>query len=354
MGGVLLGLAAVGFADVVLLRDGTVRRGTVEGRSGTEVRLRIDREGIRAVVVIPAEQVLSVEREVVTTAPAVVARPAVVGGAATQGGRNVGAKNVVAPVAAAQGRGRAVMAVTEGGGKGSEDFLQEFAASLVGRGPDDPARLPGELRGLWKAVMEADASGDKAGLLLAMDALENVFRLEEHGQAVIDAVGLREKGVAFSTWMAQTRWELVSGKYRNGQFDWRDLRPNERAAMIGILRKATEPALEPLRGYFPAEINGVTAGYSPAQLAGIGVQNCLEVKEKALYASAVLLAQLRLEPEMPGVDRMLLTGQLAVVRRVLGRAMDLEPAARMALEKAEREKKAAEERARRAGKGAGG
>jgi hypothetical protein len=71
------------------------------------------------------------------------------------------------------------------------------------------------------------------------------------------------------------------------------------------------------------------------------------VKDKALFATAVLRAQLTLEPGMPAADRGLLTRQLVTVNRVLTRSRDLEAAAKMAMAKAERERKQAEEIARR-------
>ena len=84
-----------------------------------------------------------------------------------------------------------------------------------------------------------------------------------------------------------------------------------------------------------------------AQLQGITASNALEVKDKSLLAAAVLLAQLKLEPEMPPVDRALLHGELENVNRVLGRARDLEPLAKAALVRADVERKAADEKARR-------
>jgi len=68
-------------------------------------------------------------------------------------------------------------------------------------------------------------------------------------------------------------------------------------------------------------------------LSGVTLSNALEVKKKAAYASAILLAQLKLEPEMPAMDKVFISGQLTTVRRVLARAMELEPAAHAVEEK---------------------
>ncbi len=83
-------------------------------------------------------------------------------------------------------------------------------------------------------------------------------------------------------------------------------------------------------------------------VAGITRDNALEIKDKAMFAVAVLAAQLKLEPDMPAIDRQLLSSQLANVNRALSRARDLEPAARQALARADLDRRAADEKARRA------
>jgi hypothetical protein len=82
-------------------------------------------------------------------------------------------------------------------------------------------------------------------------------------------------------------------------------------------------------------------------LQTISAGNALDVKEKSTYAAAVLLAQLRLEPGMPPIDKGILYNQLTIVNRILRKSMDMESMARAAMTRAEQERRAAEEKARR-------
>ena len=76
------------------------------------------------------------------------------------------------------------------------------------------------------------------------------------------------------------------------------------------------------------------------------MQARLEVQDKALFAMAVLRGQLNLEPEMPGVDKALLSNQLQMVSRVLGKSRSMELAAKTEKAKAEKEQRIAAEKAR--------
>jgi hypothetical protein len=168
----------------------------------------------------------------------------------------------------------------------------------------------------------------------------------------LDGISRRErKGEPFGVWMARLHWEMISAKFVGGQFDLKDIRESERKALIGMLKEKTGPALEPLKQYFPPvdEKTGKPKAFSPATLQAITINNAIEVKKQAAYASAILLAQMKLEPQMPVVDRVHLGQQNEVVRRILSRASDLEPAAKAAVERAERERRIAEERAKRGG-----
>ena len=150
--------------------------------------------------------------------------------------------------------------------------------------------------------------------------------------------------------MARIHWDVIAAKYQTGQFDLqRRARTRSSRLFIGLLRHKSRPLLEPLRLYFPPvdPNTGVAAPPKPAQLQGINAGNALNVKDQAVYAVAVLLGQLKLEPDMPAIDRQLLSSQLVLVNRVLSKARDLEPAARAALAKADRDRKAADDKARR-------
>jgi hypothetical protein len=102
--------------------------------------------------------------------------------------------------------------------------------------------------------------------------------------------------------------------------------------LIGLLKEKTSPALDALRSYFPPvdPKTGRTMAFKNSQLSGISIGNAIEVKKQAVYASAVLTAQLMLEPAMDSVDKALLVSQLSMVNRIRSRASTLEPLAQSA------------------------
>jgi hypothetical protein len=229
-------------------------------------------------------------------------------------------------------------------------FFAEMTASIIGKGPDDPARLPTEQRDLWDAAMRADAQGKKAEALESLRALDDSIKGVPVAQQRLEAVSKRERpdGEGYSAWIARLHWEILEPTYKkNGIFDLKDVRDSEKAGIIGILREKTSPSLEPLKSYFPdpdAKTGLMPLPVKLDKLMGITVDNAIDVKDKALYANAVLQAQMKLEPTMPAADRRILVNQVAVVQQILGRARTLEPQARALAAKAEAEKKAATQR----------
>ena len=342
-------------ADVVIMRDGSVRYGTMISHNASEVQFRTERDGITLVVAIPVPQIsriiVGAEPPAPASQPLLVVGPAA--GPATEPATNP-ARPVAHPAGAVAESAPATQSVPSASEAelatfASRGFMRELMATSLGNGPDDVNRLPAADRELWEQAVKADAAGKRAETLEAQRALEAAMHDLPEGLPRLEAIARRERREGFGTWMARVHWELIGGKYSTGQFDLNDVREPERRPLIGLLRKATAGALEPLRTYFPPvdEKTGVPGPFRVSQLQGITAGNALEVKDKALFAAAVLLGQLKLEPEMPGVDRALLYGQLGNVNRVLGRARDLEPLAKAALVRAEQEKKAAEEMARR-------
>jgi len=317
------------------LRNGVVRRGTIESLSATELRMKLEGDGIEATVVIPMGNVARIvkgDMEIPKVAPVPSGAPL-----ATMPSTTMPGASGLAATEAELERYRA------------RGFLAELAASAAGVGPDDPGRLPAEQRRLWEQVLTVEKAGKGAETLTAMAALEEAMRPLPGGTERLNAMARRERREEFGAWMARVRWDVIGATYGTGQFALHDVREIERMPLVGILRQKTAAALDPLRPYFPPldEKTGRPVAFRPAQLQGISTGNALEVKDKALFAAAVLRAQLTLEPGMPAVDRALLSGQLGTVNRVLSRARELEAAAKAALAKAERERKLAEEKARR-------
>jgi hypothetical protein len=343
----VLFLAGSARADVVVMRDGSVRYGTVEAHDAQTVRFRLERDGISSVAIIPVPQISRIILgPAAPTAPPLTAVSPVSGMPATDSARatTTPAPADVAPAQPVPSASEAELAAYQ-----SHGFLWELAASSVGKGPDDPARLPAADRELWEQAVQADAAGRQGETLEALRRLEAAMHDLPGGLTRLDAIAQRERHEAFGAWMARLHWDLINRHYSTGQFDLHDVRDGERPPLIGLLRRATAGALEPLQTYFPPvdDKTGAPQPFRVAQLQGIAPANALAVKDKSLFAAAVVLAQLKLEPDMPAIDRAYLTAQLANVNHVLSRARDLEPLAKAAQVRAEQERKAAEEKARR-------
>jgi hypothetical protein len=328
-------------ADSVLMKDGWLRRGTVVRQTADEVELRLEYEGITASVVLSKKDIEKVTIGAAGSAPKVSAA-------------TLPSPAATAPAAATQAAATRMsllddrMAVLEL--PKTRGFLTELGATALGDGPDNPDRLPEELRKLWDAAQRSDGLGRRGETLDGLRALDDAFMPLAGGMARLEGVCRRERGEGFGVWMGRVHWDVISASYPGGVFDLRDVREEERKALIGFMKEKMAGALEALKGYFPPvdEKTGKAAEFRPSQLQGIVVGNALEVKGQAAFASALLLGQLKLEPGMPAVDRRLLMEELVTVRRIFSRALELEPAAKAAAEKAAREQRAAEEKAKRA------
>ncbi|MCL2640254.1 MAG: hypothetical protein FWD53_05365 [Phycisphaerales bacterium] len=323
LAGLFAGLmCGVSYGEIVEMTDGTTKKGTVIRKTETELHLQVDHGGLKATVTLPMKNVARIlpsppEEEAVATPEAasapVVAQP----------------KVLVVPA----------LPKTNG-------FLLELAASAFGAGPDDLRRLQPVLQDLWQDAVKVagkEGVGGMGGgekmereqwvkLLDRLRDLNDAFEPLEGGMDRLEAICKRERNESFGLWIAKVRWEVISENYGVGRFDLEDVREVERMPLIGILREKTKTALDPIRGYFPPTHprTGKIEPFKPAQLAGITVSNAIEVKKRAAYAAAVLLAQLKLEPEMSGLDKAFVGSQLTMVRRVLERATALEPAAKAA------------------------
>jgi len=320
--GLLLG-TAVARADQVVLRDGTVKEGTVVSQGDEGVTLKIDWGGISSTVLIPTANVDHVEiRHANPTTKPAATRPTL--------------STPTATPAASQPTTRMAPAAPKKPGR----LLQVMWQLATGRRADwgDPRTLDAPRALLWKKMVASDTSPPEetlATLLAFNEALQ-----DQPGRA--DALSLRLKGELFGTWLANARWEVWKTHAPvGGAFDIKEITELETPALIGILRSHTAEALEPIKSYMPVPAakttgNGTsTSGGTRVRPAdpvlGVTVDNAIDVKEKAAFAHAVLLAQLRLEPAMPTVDKVFLNQQLAEAQRVLARAADLEGKARTKL-----------------------
>jgi hypothetical protein len=338
----LLFLSAVAAGDTVVMRDGSIRQGTIVSHDENELRLKVDGDGITGVIAIPLKHVA---RVAFGAPPAMASEPAVAPAVAqTQPATLPTVPDSTVMPDRVPSASDAELAAFQ-----SHGFMGELLASAMGSGLDDLNRLPAAERDLWDRAVKADAQGHKADTLEALRALEAAMQELPGGASRLNGIARRQRDESFGVWMARIHWELIAPKYSTGQFDLKDVRDIERPALIGLLKQNTAPALEPLKPYFPPvdQKSGQPTAFRNSQLQGITAANALEVKDQSLRAAAILLAQLRLEPDMPAVDRGLLSMQLGTVNRILSRSRDLEPLARATLARAEQEKRNAEEKARR-------
>ncbi len=362
--GLMLAALCVPRVDAALIRmaDGSQRIGTILDRDSRKLAVLIDSDGIRSVVNIPRSEIYYI-----------------VPGGSTDPltGQFAPADSQIRPIALLSQGDSADNAATQPAGEttiilrgdpagtrkspklqpSSPDFFRQLGRLLSGQSGDlgDSADLPPQNRKIWDTLVAADTAGDKAAALSSMMALATAY---EKQPARLHLLAMRYKQMRYSSWMAQTRWDWWSSQPRRTMLDVSKVPEIEKPELVLILRAKTAEAVEPLRGYFPPErahaavpASGPTSMASPQPitpaanpLSGITPANAIEVREKALYAAAILGAQLKLEPGMPAIDRLVLAEQSRHVQAVLARANSLLPAAAALKEKAEREKRAAEEK----------
>jgi hypothetical protein len=328
---------------VLYLRDGTTRRGTIDAQTESEIRLRLDTQGIRASITIPRTQVQRVE-----TIPDVVKVDAPAQDARDPRISAPDSPHLPAPSAGPYAALQAKAAEDAAAARSTAAGWSLFGPATTQPAPSAVEELPAPLRDSWLGAIRAESLGDAAGTLEALRILEAGSREIPAGPERLEAFCRKVRAEGYGEWMGRVHWGLIKDKYRAGAFDLRDVREPERPVLIAQLRGKTAAAIEPLKPYFP-QIDANTGRpepFSRKQLEGITAANALEVKEQAALASAVLQGQLKLEPDMLPSDRALVGGQLLTVSRILSRARDLEPAAKMAIQKAEIEQQRAQAKAR--------
>ena len=332
-------------ADVVTLKNGSTRVGNIVAQDANEIRLHINDGGLEATISIPADDVAKIERGPIKapTLPTPPAAPKIAPPTPASTTPAPSSTTATPPPKTATTTPSNISTLPP-----TRGFFAELSLSLVGEGPDDPRRLPPDLLALWKNAVQLDAAGKRAAELDALRTLDAAFAASPNGAARLDGLSRHDRQQPFGLWMAGVHWEVLSENVHGGSFDLTDIRDSERAALIGLLKEKTDPALEPIKTYFPPvdAKTGKAAPFKPTQLQGITVDNAIDIKDKALLAHAILLAQIKLQPDMPGADRQLLSGQLTNVNHVLTRANELEPQAKAAQAKADRAKKIADEKAK--------
>lgn len=360
--------------DLFRMADGSHRIGHIMAQGTSYLDVMIDTDGMRSLVRIPRSELYYI-------VPAGTTDPLTGQSAPAQSRRSIAMLSDVpdavekpAETPTSQSSGTIILkgpapAATQSTTKqanklppASPEFFTGLGKLLAGQNGDlsDPASLSPQTRKYWDALLSADEAGDKRSVLDNMTSLAKAY---ERQPARLNLLAMRAKNIPFSTWMAQTRWDLWMTSTRRQVFDISAVTEIERYELIHLLRGKTQEALEPLKTYFPPEQRPrATSGPSvpttrmttnapvtPAAnpLNGITVANTLEVREKALYAAAILGAQMKLEPDMPAIDRLFLAEQSRNVQAVLARTSQTLPGAMAAKEKADREKRLADEKAAR-------
>lgn len=357
-------------ADIFRMADGSHRVGRIVAQETNYLSVMIDADGIRSLVRIPRAELYYIVPAGTTdpltgqsAPPNSLTRPiaflsdspggsdAPADSAGSQPGKIILRGPAPASTQAATAKAKLPPA--------SPQFFTQMGKMLAGDGTDlsDPATISPQNRKYWDAALVADEAGDKRAALDNMLALAKAY---ERQPARLNLLAMRTKNIPFSAWMAQTRWDVWMIPPRKPLFDTSTVVEIERYELIRLLRSKTQEALEPLKTYFPPEKpRAATSGpasrpltlpvapLSPANnpLNAITVANTLEVRDKAQYASAILSAQMKLEPDMPPIDRLYLAEQSRNVQAVLTRTTQTLPGALAAKEKADREKRLAEEKA---------
>ena len=324
-------LAGTSWADKIYLTDGRVREGVIIDQTDTELHVKIDDGGLAATITIPKSSVTKIEKGPVKPAePPSAPTPPANTAPPTTSTVTVQPINpsTPAPQPAPTATG-AQSTTTSSSLPKPRGFFVEFLASAVGNGPGNINRLPQDLQDLWKEALSADAAGKKATELEAFRKLEEAFR-NAGALDRLDGLCVKEHNQPFGLWMATVHFAVMSDNYRAGMFDLNDIRDVEHQPLIGLMKEKTPETIEPLKSYFPPvnEKTGRPDPAKPAQLSGITVDNALDVKDKALFARALVSAQLRLEPQMPPADRQLLSSQLSALSPIISKCSQLEAAAR--------------------------
>ncbi len=332
-GGIVAASFAAGAAaraEVVTLRNGETYDGTIENRNSDGFDLRITVGPFTTIKHINIMDIVDIAPSAMKPAPAEPEPP-------------------VADVHASPPSPATRPAATQAASTEPSHFFVELAETAIGDGPDRLDRLPENLQAEWAAALRSEALGDRPQTLQLLYKMEDDFRALPHGMARLDAITRREKKISFGQWEARIHWDAIYSRAKGLTLEVGPVHDEEKEPLIGLLKEKTDPALRPLKAYFPRTDpkTGRPMPFKPQQLAGINLSNCGQVKEEAIAASQILLAQLKVQPDMPAADRALIAGQLQTVNRVLARATELEPLARAAAAKAAREKQAAEERTSR-------
>jgi hypothetical protein len=335
-------VAAPAYGDSVYMLDGSVREGVIEAHDANVLHLRVEREGITGTLTIPMSQI----------SRAVINRRNTAGGSKPTLPKPTPAAMSEPLKADPQPAGPDLLE-----GASLTDYIKfrdhgmmlEFIHAAAGTGLDDVNRLPPAARLLWIRANHSEAAGRLPDTLENLRQLEAGMRGLPDGIKRLSAIAKRERGESFGVWMGRIHWTMISAGYSAGAFELDDVRDVERPVLVGYFKEKMGPALQPLQSYFPPidEKTGQYGAFKASQLQNITASNAIDVKENATYAAAVLLAQLKLEPAMPAVDKGMLYNQLAIVNRIKGRAADLESAAKAAIIRAEQDRRAAEEKARR-------
>jgi hypothetical protein len=326
---------AASWADRVVMRDGTVRNGTVIGQDASNVTLKIGSDGLSMTMRIPMADVANVE----------LTPKAAPGALATQPGPHAPAKlnsKQAGPTPTTAPATRPAVA------RSTKYFFRE--AALMAMGADaakfDPESLPSDQAKLWSESLAADAKHDEVA---EASALTNLVNTPGVDLRVVQKLCMREHGALLGDWLGKVRWDTLEGKSHFGQFDLHEVTAIETPALIGHMRAATASAINPVRAFYPlpSYVLDLPKASRPADpMAGIQPENATRIKEFAFYASALVSAQLKLEPTMPTGDKSFLLQHLGSLRQIIGRCAELEPQEWAAETKRNREAKEAAERAR--------
>jgi hypothetical protein len=318
--------------EVVYLTDGTSRHGRVEKWDDQGVQLAVQEAGSQQRIVIPAAQVTRIER--VAEAANASTLPMMTKPRAPTGEAK-GAFGALAQMADAPRNGGASPGLFGPSPDAIGADPTNGQAATAGAHDSALLDLPPRFTALWIEALAAEAGKNKVAELAALRRLEAESVVLPHGMERLDAASLQTRREGFGEWMGRVHADVADEGYRGGLLDVSDVGENERSAMVARLEEKSAAALVNVKGFFPPRNSiGMPVPYRRGQMPGIDLSNAIEVRENASHAVAILAAEAKLTMDLPITQRLKTLGELASANRVLWRARELEPAARMAEQRA--------------------
>jgi hypothetical protein len=331
--GAVIGLAPLAWGDTIVLRDGRNIKGTLDGESGDSLRVRQDDDGLISVLLVPKSNFLKVIPDKDAVRPKPPAAPEAVAPPPPPPAPTaapVPRTTVVAPAPTATPAAGATTAPS--GPQANGHFLHEMLAMGHIVPHERMAPLTPDDRKAFDDLIIAHRRGESAAQdFTQLDALAHSPTVPRVTLSVLcyDAVGM-----GLGKWLSDLRWGVLqTERTRTGVLKTDDIIDFETPYFAQDLKAATPDALQQIGSYLPDPTlpYGQQRKDQDKLLATISVDNCLDVKDKALWAALMLDGQLKLTPHLSDDDQRVLKQRLGQVRAIITQCFKYETKARAEL-----------------------